>query len=245
MRDRLPHHPNGRPQAIAFDMDGLMLNTEELYELVAKEILRRRGKQCSGDLLDAMMGRQPPVAIQIMIDWYELDDTVAQLAAETDAIFAGILDSRLATMPGLLELLDAAELAGIPKAVATSSGRQFVERVLARFDLQSRFEFVLAAEDVAESKPHPEIYLTVANRFGLSPARLMVLEDSQTGCQAAMAAGAVTVAVPHGQSRGHRFDGVAFVADSLADPRIYTALGITPVAPGARRDEAPIPKPPV
>ena len=180
---------------MAFDMDGLMFNTEELYEVVAGEILRRRGKQCCGELLDAMMGRQPPVALQIMIDWYELDATVELIAAETDAIFAEILDSRLATMPGLLELLDAAEAAGIPKAVATSSGRRFVERVLARFDLQPRFEFVLTAEDVALSKPHPEIYLTAASRFGLSPERLMVLEDSQTGCQAALAAGAVTVAV--------------------------------------------------
>jgi HAD superfamily hydrolase (TIGR01509 family) len=215
---------------MAFDMDGLMFNTEELYEVVTDEILRRRGKQCCGELLDAMMGRQPSVALQIMIDWYQLDATVEQIAAETEAIFAEILDSRLAMMPGLLELLDAAEAAGIPKAVATSSGRRFVERVLARFDLQPRFEFVLTAEDVASSKPHPEIYLTAARRFGLSPERLMVLEDSQTGCQAALAAGAVTVAVPHGQSLGHRFDGVALVADSLADPGIYASLGIATVS---------------
>ena len=118
--------------ALVFDMDGLMFNTEELYEFVADEILRRRGKQCSGELIDAMMGRQPPVAIQIMIDWCQLDDTVQEIAAETEAIFAEILESRLATMPGLLELLDAAEATGIPKAVATSSGRRFVESVLAR-----------------------------------------------------------------------------------------------------------------
>jgi HAD superfamily hydrolase (TIGR01509 family) len=220
--------------ALVFDMDGLMFNTEELYEFVADEILRRRGKQCSGELIDAMMGRQPPVAIQIMIDWCQLDDTVQEIAAETEAIFAEILESRLATMPGLLELLDAAEATGIPKAVATSSGRRFVESVLARFDLHPRFEFVLTAEDIAQSKPHPEIYLTAADRLGLDPQRLMVLEDSQTGCQAALAAGAFTVAVPHGQSLGHRFDGVALIADSLADPRIYATLGIAPVAPASK-----------
>jgi HAD superfamily hydrolase (TIGR01509 family) len=229
MQDRFEDHGNNRPRGLAFDMDGLMFNTEELYELVAERILERRGKQCCGELLDAMMGRQPPVAIQIMIDWHQLDDTVAEIAAETEEIFTQILDDRLAMMPGLPELLDAVEAAGIPKVVATSSGRQFVESVLGRFDLQPRFEFVLTAEDVVESKPHPEIYLTAAARLGLPAEQLMVLEDSQTGCQAAMAAGALTVAVPHGQSLGHTFDGVALVADTLADPRIYSALGISPV----------------
>ncbi|OHB77777.1 MAG: hypothetical protein A2W31_14075 [Planctomycetes bacterium RBG_16_64_10] len=215
-----------RPCAVVFDMDGLMFNTEELYELVARTILQRRGKICTGELLDAMMGRQPPIAIQIMIDWHALEDTVGDIAGETERLFAEILDDRLTMMPGLAELLDATETAGVRKAIATSSGRKFVRSVLARFQLERRFEFVLTAEDVVQSKPHPEIYLTAADRLGLAPRQTMVLEDSEAGCRAASTAGAFTVAVPHGQSRTHRFDGAEFVADSLADPRIYAALGL-------------------
>src|SRR5262245_34561894 len=109
------------PLAVAFDLDGLMFNTEELYNEVRAELLRRRGARFSADLKDAMMGRPARVALQIMIDRCGLNDTVAGLAAESEVIFAGILDTRLALMPGVADLLDALERADLPKAIATSS----------------------------------------------------------------------------------------------------------------------------
>jgi HAD superfamily hydrolase (TIGR01509 family) len=138
-----------------------------------------------------------------------------------------ILGERLALMPGLSELLGILETAKIPKAVGTSSGRRFVTDVLSRFGLEPRFEFTLTAEDVVEGKPAPEIYLTAAKRFGIDPSEMMVLEDSQNGCRAAVAAGAFAVAVPGGHSRTHDFSGAAFIADTLADRRIYDALGLS------------------
>lgn len=213
-------------RAVVFDLDGLMFNTEVLYQYVGGELLRRRGKTFEPALLDQMMGRPPRVALQMMIDWNGLDDTPAQLAAETEAIFAEILDARLQCMPGLMDLLDALEEQGIPKAIATSSGRRFVTNVLARFDFEPRFEFILTAEDVIEGKPNPEIYLKAAERFGLPPAQVLVLEDSENGCKAAVAAGTFAVAVPGGHSCRHDFSGTAMQVNTLADARIYEALGI-------------------
>ena len=213
-------------QAVVFDLDGLMFNTEELYQWVGGELLRRRGRVFDGPLLDAMMGRQQRVALQIMIDWHQLTDTIETLSSETEEIFELILGERLALMPGLEQLLSALEEADIPKAVGTSSGLRFVRDVLSRFDLERRFKFLLTAEDVTEGKPAPEIYSTAAERFGVQPAEMMVLEDSQNGCRAAVAAGAFAVAVPGGHSHSHDFTGAAFVANTLADPRIYEALGL-------------------
>jgi HAD superfamily hydrolase (TIGR01509 family) len=215
-------------QAVVFDLDGLLFNTEELYQDVGSQLLERRGKQFDAPLLDAMMGRPPRVSLQIMIDWHQLDATVEQLSAETAEIFAGILDKRLELMPGAAKLLDSLEAASIPKAIATSSGPQFVRNVLSRFALEPRFRFILTCDDVRDGKPHPEIYLSAAQRFGVSPASMLVLEDSQNGCRAAVAAGAFAVAVPGAHSRSHDFTGSAFQADTLADPRIYAALGLTP-----------------
>jgi pseudouridine 5'-phosphatase len=215
-----------KPKAVVFDLDGLMFNTEELYQHVGAEILRRRGKEFEGDLLDAMMGRPAGVALQIMIDWHALDSTVEALAAETDAIFETLLDERLEVMPGLLDLLARLEAAGIPKAIATSSGPDFVEAVLGKFALAPRFQFILTADDVSHGKPHPEIYLLAASRFGLEPGRVLVLEDSQNGCRSAVASGALTVAVPSGPSRRHDFSGAILVAESLADPRLLDLLGL-------------------
>lgn len=214
-------------KAVVFDLDGLMFNTEELYQWVGAELLGRRGKSFDEALLNAIMGRPPAISLQIMIDRHDLQDTVAELAAESQQIFGPVLDARLELMPGLADLLAALEEAEIPKAIATSSGPTFVGNVLGRFDLRPRFEFVLTCEDVTDGKPHPEVYLAAAKRFGLEPREMLVLEDSQNGCRAAVASGAYAVAVPGGHSRGHNFAGAQFVADSLADPRIRAALGLT------------------
>ena len=151
-------------RAVVFDLDGLMFNTEELYQYVGSEVLRRRGKTFEPELLDRMMGRQPQVALQIMIDYHGLDATPAILAAESEAIFATILDARLECMPGLIDLLDALEQHRIPKSIATSSPRQFVTNVLGRFEFEPRFEFILAAEDVVVDY-RPEAGLRVAPHF--------------------------------------------------------------------------------
>jgi HAD superfamily hydrolase (TIGR01509 family) len=201
-------------QAVVFDLDGLMFNTEILYQQVGGELLRRRGKRFEADLLDQIMGRRTHVALQMMIDWHGLSDTVETLTAESAQIFSVILDTQLAQMPGLSELLDALEMAGLRKAIATSSVRAFTERVL------------LTAEDVSEGKPDPEIYQTAAKRLKLEPRQIMVLEDSHNGCRAAIAAGTFAVAVPGSHSRAHDFDGAKLIADGLADPRIYAALGL-------------------
>lgn len=214
--------------AVVFDLDGLMFNTEELYVAVGTEMLRRRGKAFTKELIDQMMGRPSRIALQLMIDWHGLDATVDQLQNETEEIFGELLDTRLETMPGLLQLLDSLEAADIPKAIGTSSRRSFVENVLSRFDLEPRFDFILTSEDVQKGKPAPEIYLTAARRFEVSPFEAMVLEDSGIGCRAAVAAGAFAVAVPGGHSHTHEFDGVQFIATSLKDPRIYSSLGMTP-----------------
>jgi HAD superfamily hydrolase (TIGR01509 family) len=214
-------------RAVTFDLDGLMFNTEELYQEVGGTLLARRGKEFTGELIDKMMGRKSNVALALMIEHHQLDATPEQLAAETAEIFGGILPGRLAPMPGLLDLLAALEAVHIPKGIATSSGRAFVERVLGVFNLRPRFDFVLASEDIEHGKPEPDVYLLAAERHHVDPAAMMVLEDSQIGCQAAVAAGAYTVAVPHGQSLTHRFPGVRFEANTLADERIYAALQLT------------------
>ena len=220
--------PDEALQAVVFDLDGLMGNTEQRYEEVGSELLRRRGCQFTGELLDAMMGRRTPVALQIMIDWHRLEATVAQLEAESDEIFPAILDRSLAMMPGLADLLQGLENAGIRKAVGTSSKRSFVEDVLTRLNLLSRFEFLVTAGDVTRGKPEPEVYLKACSQLGLSPHQVMVLEDSENGCKAAIAAGTYAVAVPGFHSRNHCFTGTRLVANTLADPRIYAALEIPP-----------------
>jgi HAD superfamily hydrolase (TIGR01509 family) len=213
-----------RIEAVAFDLDGLLVNTEQLYQHVGAELLRRRGRTFEPDLLDAMMGRPEQVSLKIMIEWHGLADTVETLASETREIFRSLLETELRTMPGAVELLDLLDARGIARGVATSSGPDFAHDVLSRVGLRERFAFVLTSADVAQGKPHPEIYQTAARRLAVAPAAMLVFEDSQAGCKAAVAAGAVAVAVPGGHSLRHDFTGARFVAETLADPRIRALL---------------------
>jgi HAD superfamily hydrolase (TIGR01509 family) len=224
MREFTP--PTSPLRAVVFDLDGLMFNTEDLYQEVGSTVLARRGCEFTPELLNEMMGRQSNHALQIMIDWHKLPDTVDILAAESMEIMHELLGSRLTPMPGLIELLAALELAGIPKAIATSSSRQFLDRVLDQSQLFDRFAFTIAGNEIEHGKPAPDIYLLAAEKHAVPPQQMMVLEDSQIGCRAAVAADTYAVAVPGGHSHTHQFPGAKFVADTLADNRIYLDLGI-------------------
>jgi len=207
-------------KAVVFDFDGLMFNTEEIFNLSGKELLRRRGKEMTPAILSMMMGRRADEAFPLMIKALGLTEEPAVLRAEERAIFHDLLWKHVAPMPGLFELLAHIESRGLPKGVATSSRRPYIETLLGHFQLMDRFNVTLTAEDVTQGKPHPEIYLTAAARIGVSPAEMLVLEDSEMGTRSAAAAGAVAVSVPHEHSRQHDFSTAYLIAEGLHDPRV-------------------------
>lgn len=211
-------------RGVAFDMDGLMVNTEEMYTEVGEILLSRRGRSFSLELKAAMMGLPGPQAFNVMIDREGLSDTHTTLALESDEIFVDLLPSRLQTLPGLEELLARLDSLQLPRCIATSSPHHFVRSVLEIVDLKDRFDFVVTAEDVRHGKPAADIYLESARRMDILPQQMLVLEDSHYGTRAGLAAGACTVAVPGVHSREHDFSGVAMCADGLMDPRIAKLL---------------------
>lgn len=213
-------------RAVVFDLDGLMVNTEEIFNEVGREVLRRRDKEMTHELLSLMMGRRAPEAIGNMIEYHKLTDSVEALIEETRILFYDLIGERLAPMPGLFELLSHIEACGLPKAVATSSGRKYLEEILGKLDLMERFQTTLTAEDVTHGKPAPEIYLKAAERLGVSPDEMMVLEDSQAGTTAGVSAGAVVVSVPHEHSRQHDLSHATYIAARLDDPWVFERLSV-------------------
>ena len=123
-------------------------------------------------------------------------------------------------MPGLDRLLDLLESLDIPKAVATSSHREFAETALSKFDLERRFEFLLTRDDVQHGKPHPDIYLAAAKKLQVDPGQMLALEDSVIGSTSAVAAGAYTIAIPTVHSQHQDYSHVSYVARSLDDQSI-------------------------
>lgn len=211
-------------KAVVFDLDGLMFNTEDIFNETGRLLLERRGKVMTPELLTQMMGRRAPEAFPFMIAAHSLPETVDELIDESRILFQGLLEDRLAPMPGLYELLAQIEARSLPKAVATSSSRNYLEGILNRFDLLPRFHLTLTAEDVKQGKPHPEIYLTAAERLGIQPEEMLVLEDSHTGTTSAVAARAVVVSIPHEHSRYQDFSHAAHIAARLDAPEILALL---------------------
>ncbi len=212
--------PQAPIRAIAFDLDGLMFDTEALFVRVAGAMLADRGKVFTRAMMAAMIGRQAHVAYPALKALAGLDESPEELLAEARHRFFAEIDSAVHPTPGLIALLDHIGHAGLPAAVATSSRRVYAEKLLTQHGLIDRFQFLLTAEDVTHGKPDPAIYRLAAQRFGIDPASLLVLEDSPAGVTAGLAAGAFVVAVPHDHSPAEALGHAHHIATALDDPRV-------------------------
>ena len=224
MTEPTPTMPAPTIRAVCFDLDGLMFNTEHVFYESAEVLLQRRGLAMSRGAMDAMLGRRPLESFQALIDYLNLQESPAELLAESRVIFHGLLDAKLQPMPGLFELLALIESVGLPKGVATSSSRDYLENVFGRFDLLPRFPVALTAESVTHGKPNPEIYLKAAEKLGVLPEQMLVLEDTQTGTRAGAAAGAFVVSVPHEHTATHDFSQAKYIATGLDDPFVISLV---------------------
>jgi HAD superfamily hydrolase (TIGR01509 family) len=218
-------------KAVVFDMDGLMLNTEDVFELAGQELLGRRGKEMTDRIRHRMIGRRPAEAFAALTELTGITEPVEDLMEETREIFAEIAKVHLACMPGLFDLLDRIEDRPLPRAVATSSPREYMESLLSRFDLLKRFQTTLTSEDVIRGKPDPEIYLSAAVRLNVEPSSMLVLEDSEVGTRAAAAAGAFVVAVPNQHTVFGDFSMASMRIDSLCSPELHSLIAQTAVQP--------------
>ena len=126
------------PPAVVFDLDGILANTEDLYDQAGEEVLRRRGKTYDADLRERVMGRPVVDAIKIMIESHSLTDTVDGLMAECGEMLARLIDSSLAPMPSAIALIDNLQSANIPIAVATSATAEYADWLLPSTDMFER-----------------------------------------------------------------------------------------------------------
>jgi HAD superfamily hydrolase (TIGR01509 family) len=211
-------------RAVVFDLDGLMFNTEDVFDLAGNELLRRRGLAMTDEIRNGMLGRRPPEAFRHLLDVTGLDEPIERLRDESREIFRSLLDGHLQPMPALFELLELLERIGLPKGVATSSPRHYMEELLSRYRLLPRFAMTLTAEDVARGKPEPDVYLKAAEVLGVAAGEMLVFEDSGAGVASAAAAGAFVVAVPNRHTARHDFSGARHVAEGLGDPLIGRLL---------------------
>jgi HAD superfamily hydrolase (TIGR01509 family) len=183
--------------AVLWDMDGLMVDSEPTWTIAEEELAARLGGVWSEQLKATIVGTRLDVAVPMILEHYGHDATPEAVAHAGGWLLARMVElfaTELTVLPGVRELLQALDAAGIPQALVSSSYRVLVDSVLAH-DFRS-FATTLAGDEVLHGKPHPEPYLTTATRLGVDPRQCVVLEDSGAGVLSAEAAGCAVVAVP-------------------------------------------------
>ena len=184
-------------EAVLFDMDGLMFDTERMYQKAWLEAGQQMGVPMRPEVVGRMRGRNRVGCAQVCREEFGEDFNFDSMRTVCRAIMARwIKEDGLPVKPGLYELLAELERRGIPAVLATSTTRDSAWSHLQRAKVDRYFLGAVCGDEVSHSKPDPEVFLKAAALAGRDPARCMVLEDSPAGVRAGAAAGCFTVMVP-------------------------------------------------
>ena len=184
------------PAAIIFDMDGLLFDTETLYQEAILLAAAEGGHEIAVDVFNRTVGLPWAESRALLLSHFGEAFRVDEFQATWVRHFWVIAETRLALKPGTLELLDTLDQFRLPRAIATSSSRRTVERHLTAHNLMGRFEEIVAHGDYDRGKPAPDPFLKAAERLGVEPRLCLALEDSHNGIRSASSAGMMTVMVP-------------------------------------------------
>ncbi|KAF1014152.1 MAG: Phosphorylated carbohydrates phosphatase [Stenotrophomonas maltophilia] len=212
------------PEAVIFDMDGLMIDSERVSLACWMQAAREHGLVLEEAFFLRMVGLGDKDN-QALMRQHVPQANVLAIAARCHDLYEERTQSGLPLRPGILELLELLKAHGIPRAVATSTRQPRANRKLGATGLLSYFDVVVTSSDVEHPKPAPDIYLLAAQRLGKAPARCLALEDSPAGIRAALGAGMTAIQVPdlvhpdeELRALGHRIVGSLVDAHALLLP---------------------------
>lgn len=216
--------------AAIFDMDGLLVDTEPLWQDAEIEVMNAIGVPVTREDCRRVMGLRTDEVVEL---WHGRWRWAApEPGAVVDAIIDRLIElveTKATLMTGVVEAIERLQARGAPLALASSSKYRIIDAVLDRFDLRAYFPCIHSAEEEVYGKPHPAVYLTAAAKLGVDPPACLALEDSINGLVAAKAARMRCVMVPDPSLAGDPRLGLAdLVLPSLdaLDDGALTSLGV-------------------
>jgi HAD superfamily hydrolase (TIGR01509 family) len=183
-------------EAVVFDLDGLLLDSEQLWDKVREELARERGGRWHERAQRDMMGMSSTEWSRYMHDVIGLTEPPEEISAEVVRRMQDRYRERLPLIDGAVEAVE--RLAERwPLGLASSSNRELIDLALELSGLKRFFVASVSSEEVARGKPAPDVYLEAAKRLGVAPERAAAIEDSHNGIRSAKAAGMRVVAIPN------------------------------------------------
>jgi HAD superfamily hydrolase (TIGR01509 family) len=183
-------------EAVVFDLDGVLIDSEPVWEEVRRGLVAERGGHWAADAQRRLMGMSTPEWARYLSEDLGVGlppDEVASLVVER---MAARYRERIPFLPGAVEAVRSLA-ARWPLGLASSAPATLIETVLQAADLRSYFKVAMSTEQVPHGKPAPDIYLAVTAGLGVSPAACAAVEDSSNGLRSAAAAGLHVIAIPH------------------------------------------------
>lgn len=186
------------PAAVVFDMDGILIETEPIWDKVRRRMAAEDGLSWPDGSTPIMMGLSTREWAEHMTDVIGIPGTWEEVAQRTiDGVAGEYASGGLPVLPGAVEAVR--RMAGlVPTAIASSSPRRLIDLVVSRLDLGDALTVTVSTEEVARGKPFPDGYLRACELLGSDPARSVAVEDSTNGVRSAFAAGMKVVCVPPG-----------------------------------------------
>jgi HAD superfamily hydrolase (TIGR01509 family) len=210
-------------EAVVFDCDGLLLRTEDCWTRAEEELFARYGRAFGPDEKRALIGTSSTTGSRVLERLLDQPGRADELGLELLELVERLLLEEAVAFPGAAELVAAVRERGMPVGVASNTPGMLLRGALACAGMLQEFAAIVAADEVAEPKPSPDVYLRACELLGAKPSRSVALEDSPTGVAAARGAGMYVIGVPS-------FPGVTLeadlVAESLLDPAVRQALGL-------------------
>jgi HAD superfamily hydrolase (TIGR01509 family) len=188
--------PLRRPEAVVFDMDGVLFDTEPLYREAASIAGNDLGYVLPTSLADRVIGLSWPRTRLLFVDAFGPSFPLEEFMAVWLHRFDELAATRLRTKPGVRELIHTLDQLAVPRAIATGSLSATARRHLAAHALADSFAAIVAHEDCAAGKPAADPFLKAADRLGIAPEVCIAIEDSYNGVRSAAAAGMMTIMVP-------------------------------------------------
>jgi HAD superfamily hydrolase (TIGR01509 family) len=183
-------------EAVVFDLDGVLIQSEEVWDQVRETFVRERGGRYDAEIQRAMMGMSST-------EWSRFLHETAGVPDSPEEINQAVVDRMLAAYAERLPVIDGAVeavqrlAAAYSLGVASSSNRPLIDAVLRAAGLTEVFAATVSSEEVAQGKPAPDVYLEAARRLGVEATRCAAVEDSHGGIRSAKAAGMRVIAIPN------------------------------------------------